>query len=433
MDKIFLILKREYLTRVRKKSFLITTFVFPILMGSIWILPAWLSTQPAGERTIEVIDRSGIFKNHFNTKENIKFVESNLPLEVAKNQFIDEGYSGLLYIPKFNIESPKGFTFWSAQTEGLELQANIEKILENEIERLRLQKAGIDKEVLEKNRVSISLETKSFDGEQEKESNTGIATALSIIFAFIIYFAIFMYGAQVMRGVVDEKTNRIVEIIISSVRPFQLMMGKILGIAAVAFTQLLLWVILTISVAIAVAKTIDIKQGKEIVAENQNVDEMVSADKTTLIVKTFNSFSSINLPFILGMFAIYFIGGYLLYSALFAAVGSAVDSDTDTQQFMLPITIPLALSFAMISVILKDPHSSMAVWLSIIPITSPVIMTMRLPFDVPVWQLFASISLLIGGFVFTTWFAGRIYRVGILMYGKKVNYRELMKWFFIRN
>jgi ABC-2 type transport system permease protein len=242
-----------------------------------------------------------------------------------------------------------------------------------------------------------------------------------------------MYGAQVMRGVVDEKTNRIVEIIISSVRPFQLMMGKILGIAAVAFTQLLLWVILTISVAIAVAKTIDIKQGKEIVAENQNVDEMVSADKTTLIVKTFNSFSSINLPFILGMFAIYFIGGYLLYSALFAAVGSAVDSDTDTQQFMLPITIPLALSFAMISVILKDPHSSMAVWLSIIPITSPVIMTMRLPFDVPVWQLFASISLLIGGFVFTTWFAGRIYRVGILMYGKKVNYRELMKWFFIRN
>jgi ABC-2 type transport system permease protein len=433
MDKIFLILKREYLTRVRKKSFLITTFVFPILMGSIWILPIWLSTQPSGERTIEVIDKSAIFKNQFNTKDNIKFVESNLPLEIAKDQFINDGYSGLLYIPKFDLENPKGFTFWSAQTEGLELQDNIEKILENEIERLKLQKAGIDKEVLEKNKVNISLETKSFDGGKEKESNTGTSTALSIIFAFVIYFAIFMYGAQVMRGVVDEKTNRIVEIIISSVRPFQLMMGKILGIAAVAFTQLLLWVILTFTVAIAVAKTIDIKQEKEIVTDDKKVDHIMSADKTTLIVKIYKSFGSINLPFLFGMFSIYFIGGYLLYSALFAAVGSAVDSDTDTQQFMLPITIPLALSFAMISVILKDPHSPMAVWLSIIPITSPVIMTMRLPFDVPVWQLITSIALLIGGFVFTTWFAGRIYRVGILMYGKKVNYRELMKWFFIKN
>jgi ABC-2 type transport system permease protein len=428
MDKILLIFKREYLTRVRKKSFLLTTFIFPLLMGSIWVIPLWLATQPVDEKTIEVIDESGIFKNHYKTQNNVKFVKTDLPLSIAKEQFIDEGFTGLLYIPKFKIDDPRGFTFWSYQAESMELQGNIEKIIENEIERLKLQSAGINKELLDKNKVNISLETKRFDGKEESKSNTGIATALSIILAFIIYLIIFMYGVQVMRGVVEEKSNRIVEVIISSVKPFQLMMGKILGIAAVAFTQLLLWIVLTFSVVFVVGK---ISTDANIVkVENTAEKAETSANMTA---KVLESIGTVDVTYTLLMFTIYFIGGYLLYSSLFAAVGSAVDSETDSQQFMLPITIPLALSFGMISVIIRDPHSSVAFWLSIIPLTSPVIMTMRLPFDVPGWQIALSITLLILGFLFTTWFAGRIYRVGILMYGKKVNYKEIMKWFFVKN
>ncbi|HYG40508.1 MAG TPA: ABC transporter permease [Cytophagales bacterium] len=430
MNKIFLIVKREYLTRVKKKSFLITTFVFPLLMASVWIIPFWLATQPSEERIIEVVDEDGIFESHYNERSNIKFVHSDLPLEVAKIHFIEEGYSGLLYIPELDLDDPKGITFWSKQAEGYEVQGTIESILENEIERIKLKMAGIDSGILDKSKTDISLETKNFDGNNEKESNTATATWLSIILAFIIYFIIFLYGAQVMRGVVEEKTSRIVEVIISSVKPFQLMLGKILGIAGVAFTQLLLWIILTFGFG---ALFINLSgEGQKQAVTHQIQDQPTSMEENSMMLKAIQSIETIDFPLILGMFAIYFIGGYLLYSSLFAAIGSAVDSETDSQQFMLPITIPLAISFAVISAIIREPHGALAFWMSMIPLTSPVVMTMRLPFDVPAWQLLLSTCFLIAGFLFTTWFAGRIYRVGILMYGKKVNYKELMRWFFLK-
>lgn len=430
MDKIFLIVKREYLTRVRKKSFLITTFVFPILMASVWIIPVWLASQPSEERIIEVVDESGVFANQYKKNSNIKFIKSELPIEVAKVHFLDQGYTGLLYIPKLNLDEPKGITFWSQQAEGYEVQGTIEGILESEIERIKLKNAGIDGEVLDRSKTDITLDTKNFDGTAERESNTATATWLSIILAFIIYFIIFLYGAQVMRGVVEEKTSRIIEVIISSVKPFQLMLGKILGIAGVAFTQLMLWVILTFSFGALFINIGD--TGQNAGQEKSILEQTTENDGNSMVGKAIESIETINFPLILGMFAIYFIGGYLLYSSLFAAIGSAVDSETDSQQFMLPITIPLAISFAVISAIIRDPHSSLAVWMSMIPLTSPVVMTMRLPFDVPAWQLFLSTFLLIAGFLFTTWFAGRIYRVGILMYGKKVSYKELMRWFFLK-
>ena len=247
---------------------------------------------------------------------------------------------------------------------------------------------------------------------------------------FLIYIFIFLYGAMVMRGVMEEKTSRIVEIIISSVKPIQLMMGKILGIALVGFTQFALWVSLTFvisSVATALLVSpadlnpVDMANGSEMLIQEADMNH-------SGLASVFEQLESINITFLLVMFLFYFIGGYLMYGSLFAAVGSAVDSETDSQQFMLPITIPLIFSFIALQTILENPDSSLAFWCSIIPFTSPIVMMGRLPFDPPLWELGLSMVLLIVGFIFTSWLAGRIYRVGILMYGQKVNYKTLWKW-----
>jgi len=272
----------------------------------------------------------------------------------------------------------------------------------------------------------------------EQEGSSAAATIAGFAASFLIYIFIFMYGSIVMRGVIEEKTNRIVEVIISTVKPFELMMGKVLGVAFVGLTQFMLWIVLTWGItAGATAFLVDSKsmeeQSKEMVeSTNLNQDMKEKAPSNLKVAKLLNSVSTLNIPLIVGCFLFYFLGGYLMYSALFAAVGAAVDNETDSQQFILPVTIPMILSMVLAQFFISNPDSSMAFWLSVFPLTSPVVMMIRLPFNPPVWEILLSMVMLVFGFVGTIWLAARIYRVGILMHGKKVNYKELSKWLFYK-
>jgi ABC-2 type transport system permease protein len=268
--------------------------------------------------------------------------------------------------------------------------------------------------------------------EGEKDSSSGAAMAVGFAAAILIYMSLFIYGIQVMRGIIEEKTSRIVEVIISSVKPFQLMMGKIIGIGLVGLTQFLLWIILS-GILMTVATNVLFKDKMEVIKSEMPATKQVVPEQSGPGTDIIKAIQTVEWTYILPVFIIFFFGGYMLYSALFAAVGSAVDSDTETQQFMLPITLPLLFTYIMsFSFIVNNPDSSLSFWLSIIPFTSPIAMMVRLPFGVPAWQLALSIVLLIGGFIFTTWIASRIYRVGILMHGKKVSFKELGKWFMYK-
>jgi ABC-2 type transport system permease protein len=275
------------------------------------------------------------------------------------------------------------------------------------------------------------LATYSLDEDGEKASATGVKMITGYLTGFMIYFFVFFYTSQVMRGVIEEKTNRIVEVIISSVRPFQLMMGKVLGIGAVGLVQFLIWVVLSTAIyALGVGVLFKDKIQPEQLVNQQGIEQAVEVSEGLAFVQ---SIESVNFPLIIAGFLIFFIGGYLLYAALFAAIGSAVDNETDTQQFMLPVTIPLILAIIVTTRVIEDPNGALAFWFSIVPLTSPIVMMVRLPFGVPAWELALSIALLVMGFIAATWLAGRIYRVGILMYGKKPSWKEIFKWMTYKN
>ncbi|SDL79322.1 ABC-2 type transport system permease protein [Catalinimonas alkaloidigena] len=439
MNKILLILSREYLTRVKKKSFLIMTLLGPLLFGGVFGLSIWAGINAPETKTVEVLDESNMFKDKLVDDATLNFTFVDGPLEIAQERFRASGHDALLYVPQLDLERPQGIKLFSTKGLGLEIQQRLESRLEQNIEDERLLLSGIDRSVIENMRANISLDTKKLADDGEEDSNVGIATALGFIGAFLIYMFIFIYGVQIMRGVIEEKTNRIVEVIISSVKPFQLMAGKIFGIALVGLTQFLLWIMLTGVVYTAVINLfVDKEQLSQatsqaaIAAQGQAEAAAAPTVAEPAVIKAFHLLETQNIPLLLSAFLFYFLGGYLLYGSLFAGVGAAVDSETDTQQFMLPVTIPLILSFVMAQFAVRDPFSPLATWLSLIPFTSPVMMMVRLPFGVPIWELVLSMVLLVLGFLGTTWLAGRIYRVGILMYGKKVNYRELSKWVFYR-
>ncbi|MRS65050.1 ABC transporter permease [Larkinella terrae] len=442
MKTIFLILKREYLVRVKKKSFLVMTFVTPLLVSCIWLVPVFFAMRGIDQKKVEVIDENGKFGNTFKDTKELVFKPVNMPVESAKKEFGKSGYDVLVHIPKDILENPKDLKIYSEKNVSLEVKRGIEKAVEQEIENIRLVEAGIDRKVLESTKVDVSSDTFSLSEEGEKDSSSGAATGIGYFCAFIIYFAIFLYGVQVMRGVMEEKTNRIVEVIISSVKPFQLMAGKILGVALVGLTQFLLWILLTFGISTAASSIlgqsvgpqnrIEMMANQPGAAKTPPTEKAKTEQKNSPMASVFKAISTLNIPLIIGCFLLYFIGGYLIYSALFAAVGSAVDSDTDVQQFMFPITIPLVLSFIMAQFVIREPDGAVAFWMSMIPLTSPIIMMVRIPFGVPAWEIILSLTLLIGGFLGTAWLAARIYRVGILMYGKKPSYKELAKWVFYK-
>ncbi|MBI9037658.1 MAG: ABC transporter permease [Bacteroidales bacterium] len=448
MSKIFLIIQREYLTRVKKKSFIVMTIIGPILMAALFIVPIFIAQYSSEEKKIiGVLDETGIFHSKFKNSDDIFFHYIYTDLNSAKDQMLKSEDYALLYIPKTQIALPTSAIIYSNIQPNINVKSYIQRIMSKEIEDEKLI-VNIDKlNLLPEDRkialnipnsikTSITLTTIKIVGDGEEEKTfTELSMVLGIFSGVLIYFFIFLFGAQVMRGVIEEKTSRIVEIIVSSVKPFQLMLGKILGIAMVGLTQFLLWIILTFTiVGIFQAIFPDKIQNKntELLIQNnglgQKLNTQTITESTDEMSKVFEAIASINFVTMILSFIFYFIGGYLLYGALFAAIGSAVDNETDTQQFMLPITIPLIFSLILAQFVIENPEGPLAFWLSIIPFTSPIIMMVRIPFGVPYFDLFLSMSLLVIGFLGTTWLAAKIYRTGILMYGKNVNYKVIWKW-----
>jgi len=456
MNKIKLVLQREYLTRVRKKTFIIMTILGPLLFGAIVIAPAWLAgLEDTQTKNIAVIDSSHLFVDQLPETQYIQFTYlKNKDVEEVRRNFQHSHYYGVLYITHLVANSKNSVMFYSDKQPSLSVKSHISSAMEKILEQRKLRAAGIDDNILQSVRTSIKLRTIQWtEGGEEKESSTELAMIVGYIGGFLIYFFIFLFGAQVMRGVIEEKTNRIVEIIISSVKPFQLMMGKIIGIGLVGLTQFGLWVVLTLLIITGAksilapelgtpaaqeitASSIMQKQGADndaVSFESPQTGESQQLSDNLQASHIFKALEDINFILIIGTFIFYFLGGYLLYGSLFAAVGSAVDNETDTQQFMLPITIPLILAIIVLVNGISNPQGSIAFWFSIIPFTSPIVMMARLPFGVPEWEVLLSMVLLVLTFVGTTWLSGKIYRTGILMYGKKVNYKELWKWIRYRN
>ncbi len=439
MNKTSLIIRREYLTRVRKRSFIIMTILGPLLMAAIMIVPIYVSQLSGEEKKIAVLDETGLFYQRFTDTDNMKFRHVHGALEAEKAQFRAQDNYALLYIPKTELSVPNGAFLYSDKQPNINVKTYIQDVMKKEIEILKLQASGIDQNILESVKTKVSLVTiKLDDGGKEEKSYTELSMVIGMFSGILIYFFIFLFGSQVMRGVIEEKTNRIVEIIVSSVKPFQLMLGKIIGIALVGLTQFGLWVILTFGIVTAFQSAysdkIDAAKAKEMLMKQaapvgtQAADNREAVAEDNGVGEVFAAIQSINFLVIIGSFLFFFLGGYLLYAALFAAIGAAVDNEADTQQFMLPVTVPLILAIVMAQFVINNPEGPASFWFSIIPFTSPVIMMIRIPFGVPLTDLILSMVLLVLGFLATTWLAAKIYRTGILMYGKKVDYKELWKW-----
>ncbi|HRH65333.1 MAG TPA: ABC transporter permease [Bacteroidia bacterium] len=443
MNKILLVIRREYLTRIRKKSFLLMTILGPVLMGGIFVVAFMLDRVDTEVKTIAIIDDSHLFQDKFKDNERIHFVYSGEPVDTLRKKSKAQGLFGVLHIPATSNVSllEKAVTFYSESQPGLDVISRIKFTIEKEINTYKYVEAGIDEAKLKSIRTEVDIRTRDM---KNQETSTPLTSGLGFAGGLLIYLFIFIYGAMVMRGVMEEKTSRIVEVIISSVKPFQLMMGKIVGVALVGLTQFLLWVVLSFIVYSGVTSVmLNGKTEKEKIETMMKVQpgmqgnqalqqQFIQGDGDTG-TKISDMMSSINFPLLISMFIFYFLAGYLLYSALFAAIGAAVDSETDTQQFMLPVTIPLIIAYVAAINVINNPQGNVAFWFSIIPFTSPIVMMVRIPFGVPAYQILLSMVLLVMGFVFTTWLAGKIYRTGILMYGKKVSYREMWKWLRYHN
>jgi len=430
MGKIGLIIRREFMTRVKKKSFIIMTILGPILMGSLFVIPILLSNVSEKTVKIEVVDETGYYSKKFPNDERLQFVISNRNIQEAEAKFKDEDYFAILQIQQLTGTNIPVLTMHHGQTQpSLSIMMTIQNTVVRELELL----AGCDEKMLSSIKKGITVNTVKIGGEK---TNAGLTSGVGYFCGFLIYFFIFLYGNQVMRGVIEEKTSRIIEVIISSVKPFQLMMGKIVGISLVGLTQFLLWVILTFAIYTGVntftknQKMEKMSSEKVVSGPMGGMQQGANMDESSEFASSLAAgIESLPIKLIIVSFIFYFLAGYLLYGALFAAIGSAVDSDSDIQQFSLPITMPLILSIVMAPNVMMNPNGPIAVWLSMIPFTAPVTMMIRLPFGgVPLWQLGLSMMFLVIGFLATTLLAAKIYRIGILMYGKKVSYKEIAKW-----
>lgn len=409
------------------------SIVGPLLIASLWIVPIWLSTRQTEQKTIEILDDSGYFMERFSETSSLKFKYIDADLLNAKNEVMDGDSYGLLYIPNINLHNPEGITFFSGKNPSIEVIQDLEWAMRSVVEEIKLEMSSINQATLDSLKTDIDIDMINMTESGEKAGSAGIATIIGYISALMIYFFIFVYGIQILRGVIEEKSSRIVEVIVSSVKPFHLMMGKILGVGAVGLTQYLIWLVLSVLITTGISSYFNISRtdGLQVPAGQEEVIQ--DSQGNEFVTDMLNSLESIDFTLLALAFLVYFIGAYLLYGSLFAAIGSAVDNDSDAQQFQLPVTIPLIFSLIVLTAILREPDGDLAFWLSMIPLFSPVIMMMRIPFGVPYWEIALSLSLLIMGFIFTTWLASRIYRIGILMHGAKVNYRILGKWLFMKN
>ncbi len=435
MGKIGIIIQREFNERVRKKSFILTTILTPLLFIGIMVVPALLmKLKTSGPKEIAVADASGIIAEQLSNEGQLRFLPKDASLEELKAQKNNgelENLFGILVIGKEVMENPRDVQLYTYESSTLDIENAISQQIEKIIEEQKLKQYDIDSlpQIMAAVKTDVALTAFRIDENgNDKESSSILSMGLAYVFGFLIYMFVFIYGAMVMQGVVEEKSSKVLEIMVSSVRPYELMMGKIIGIATVAITQFLIWmVVMFIGGSLAMQAF-----AGDLAASASTMPGAVPPGLEEVNPETIAAIKSITdigfLVNILGGFLVYFIGGYLLYAAMFAAIGSAVDNVADTQQLQLPVTIPMILALIIMLNVMRDPHSSMAVWFSMIPLTSPIIMVARLPYGVPIWQLVLSITLLYASFIFMVWVAGKIYRVGIFMYGKKPTFGELLKW-----
>jgi ABC-2 type transport system permease protein len=429
MSVLSLIIKREFIAKVRNKSFIVMTFLGPLLIVGMTFLIAYLSSVNKGDvKTIGVHDRANVFVNDFKNSEDIKYVNlSNLSFDKAKDSS-SNAFEGLIYVPEVqNVEElATKTTYISDDSPKMDFLMNLQRTIDAKLNRENLNKLGFDADKIENAKIKSEVQFAKFSGEDGLKFLNEIKIGIGFAFGYLIMMFIIIYGNMVMRSVIEEKTNRIIEIIISSVKPFQLMMGKIIGTSLAGILQFLIWIVLGVVLMFSLSAVFGSQQEAvataQVTAEQAEV-AMSFMDKLQLYI------AEIPVTSILIGFVIFFIGGYFLYSSFYAAIGAAVDSETDSQQFLMPILMPLMLAvYVGFLTVMNDPHGTVAVVFSLIPLTSPIVMLMRIPFGVPLWQLALSVVLLYGTFIFVVWFAAKIYRVGILMYGKKPSWKELYKW-----
>lgn len=429
MNKTTIIIQREYLSRVRKKSFIVMSILGPLLFAAMMVLPAWFaSMEDTNEKQIAVIDQTGLYDKAIPDAAFAKFTYLGATDESAfKLQYQDKGFVAYVVIDADLLDHPDAIKMVSDAQITMDMREHVERNLKmvlNQEFLKRKQMTGVQEVIDEMNKLYVKMTTvKLGDDGSQKESSTEVTMILSILFAMMVYMFVLVYGTQVMRGVMEEKTNRIVEVMISSVKPFQLMMGKIVGIAFVALTQFLIWIVLTLSIVAGIhfLSGGSAAQMPDAAAGAGNFQQMLSHTMSII------DWSVIS--WTLAAFMFYFLGGYLLYASLFAALGAAVDGETDSQQFVMPVMMPLILSIYVAMSAFRNPGGDLAFWFSMIPLTSPVVMMARIPFQIPLWEVLLSMGILAASFIGTTYLAGRIYRTGILMYGKKPSWKEMWRWF----
>jgi ABC-2 type transport system permease protein len=450
MNKTLLIIQREYTSRVRNRTFILSTLLTPLLFVALFGVNIFMSIRGknTSKHNIAVVDKTGIFKNNLKGNDDLVF---SFPDGVDTTNFIAKGFSDILLISDFSKpNSSTNYIIRSEKSLGYALKESVERRINAAIEDQKLQDNGIRKSQLDsihKESQFAELKTEQLSGNKVTESNEGMAMAIGYGCGFLIYLTMIIYGMMVMRGVMEEKTNRIAEVIISSVKPFQLMMGKIVGIGAVGITQFLLWIVLMVVLFTAAQSFIphDVLEQAKTLQQNGGMmptgglagSAMQASEGAQKLYNIQHSLSTANWPLIIGCFAFYFLGGYLFYSSLFAAIGSVMEDIQSSQSLTLPIMMPIIFSIVIMTSVIQNPTSPLAFWASIIPFSSPIVMMGRIAFGVPstvpYWQLGLSMVTLVGGFLFTTWLAGKIYRTGLLMYGKKVSWKEMFKWAFRKN
>jgi len=435
MNKILLVIQREYLTRIQKKSFWIASLLGPILITAIYAVPIWLAMQDKEVKRIEVLDESGLFQTADLLDKEVEFKLVNKPAAELKATFSKEGYTAFVHLPKDILTNEKDLKIYSEKNLSLSLKSSIERVIEKKVRAVLMKEAGIASEVYEKTQINVGSETVTVsETGDETSSSSGGAMILAGVMGMLLYVTLLLYGSQVMNGVIEEKSSRIIEVIISSIKPYQLMLGKILGVGMVGLTQFLLWIVLTIGLSQVASTFYSTSPVQQKVEQMKKVDPDVAknVDNASPMAEVTKVIESTNIPLVVGGFLFYFLFGYLLYSSLFAAIGSAVESATEAQQFTFIVMLPIILAFIMAQFTMQDPDSTMAFWASMIPFTSPINMMVRLPYGVPMWELATSMILLVLGFLGCSWISARIYRVGILMYGKKVTVKEMAKWLFYK-
>ncbi|MDO7171482.1 ABC transporter permease [Mariniflexile sp. AS56] len=431
MNHLPLIIKREYLTKVKNKSFIVMTILSPLIMIALISVVAYLSQLNNDKvRVITVLDESGFVQDVFENTERTKYhVLENMSLTDAKKLAEETGSVGLLHVatPNSIDDVSNHIKFYSEESPSLSLISDLETKLEHKLTDVKLQENGVDVAMINASKIHVNIGQESFAGEKTSKIDSVMKLAFGGAAGYLLFMFIIIYGNMIMRSVIEEKTSRIIEVIISSVKPIQLMLGKIIGTSLAGITQFVIWLI----IGGVLLSLVSIIFGVNLQTPQQDMMEqaMANPELNMQVQDLINAFFYLPLANLIIAFLLFFIGGYLLYSSLYAAIGAAVDNETDTQQFMLPIIMPLVLAvYIGIFTVVEDPHGTVSVVFSFIPLTSPVVMLMRIPFGVPLWQQLVSLLILIATFMFTVWFAAKIYRVGILMYGKKPTYKELMKW-----